>query len=168
MDSKANSVNKSSSIFTALLGTLAGVVIGVGGKYLYDKIEEDAKIKEQIENGAPRISVKERKEKLREKIKETQTDSEENNWEEYESFLCPISLEIMKDPVMTPQGITFERNSIEDWLNKYDSCPITKKPLAKSELLPNYSLKGAIREFMEKLNKNNKNFENNENETKEK
>ncbi|KAE9621730.1 putative aminoacyltransferase, E1 ubiquitin-activating enzyme [Lupinus albus] len=31
-------------------------------------------------------------------------------------FLCPISLEIMKDPVTISTGITYDRESIEKWL----------------------------------------------------
>lgn len=31
-------------------------------------------------------------------------------------FICPISLQIMKDPVTTITGITYDRDSIEHWL----------------------------------------------------
>ncbi len=35
---------------------------------------------------------------------------------EIESFLCPITQQVMKDPVMTPYGHLFERKAIEDCL----------------------------------------------------
>ncbi|KAL3724900.1 hypothetical protein ACJRO7_029984 [Eucalyptus globulus] len=36
-------------------------------------------------------------------------------------FLCLISLQIMRDPVSTVTGITYERESIEKWLSKSSS-----------------------------------------------
>ena len=32
------------------------------------------------------------------------------------SFYCPISKQVMTDPVITPLGISYERSSIEEWL----------------------------------------------------
>ena len=63
------------------------------------------------------------------------------------SFICPISQQIMKDPVITPHGITYERSSIESWIDKKSTCPITRKPLKKIDLIPNYSLKNAIQNY---------------------
>ncbi|PIN03115.1 Ubiquitin--protein ligase [Handroanthus impetiginosus] len=63
-------------------------------------------------------------------------------------FLCPISLQLMKDPVTTVTGITYDRESIEQWLATAASgnaaavvCPVTKQPLASgSDLIPNHIL----------------------------
>uniref|UniRef100_A0A5B7ATW9 U-box domain-containing protein n=1 Tax=Davidia involucrata TaxID=16924 RepID=A0A5B7ATW9_DAVIN len=58
-------------------------------------------------------------------------------------FLCPISLQMMKDPVTAVTGITYDRESIERWLsNSGDAtCPVTKQPLPKdSGLTPNHTL----------------------------
>lgn len=46
-------------------------------------------------------------------------------------FLCPISLQLMRDPVTISTGITFDRESIEKWLFicKKTTCPVTKQPL---------------------------------------
>ncbi|KAM1096394.1 hypothetical protein ACFX19_014188 [Malus domestica] len=58
-------------------------------------------------------------------------------------FICPISLQIMKDPVTAITGITYDRESIEHWLfqSKNITCPVTKQPLQKdSELTPNHIL----------------------------
>ncbi|XP_070044245.1 E3 ubiquitin-protein ligase PUB24-like [Nicotiana tomentosiformis] len=67
-------------------------------------------------------------------------------------FLCPISLQIMKDPVTTVTGITYDRESIEMWLltaeeeTETAACPVTKQPLPKdTELLtPNHMLRRLI------------------------
>ncbi|PIM98478.1 Ubiquitin--protein ligase [Handroanthus impetiginosus] len=63
-------------------------------------------------------------------------------------FICPISLEIMKDPVTTVSGITYDRESIEHWLYKSNNmiCPVTKQPLPRdSDLIPNHTLRRLIK-----------------------
>ncbi|XXG88726.1 hypothetical protein AAC387_Pa12g0903 [Persea americana] len=62
-------------------------------------------------------------------------------------FICPISLQIMKDPVTTVTGMTYDRSSIERWLfhGSNTSCPVTKQPLTKnSDLTPNHTLRRLI------------------------
>lgn len=62
-------------------------------------------------------------------------------------FICPISLQIMKDPVTAITGITYDRDSIEQWLltNKNTTCPVTKQPLPPdSDLTPNHTLRRLI------------------------
>ena len=62
-------------------------------------------------------------------------------------FLCPISLEIMKDPVTLSTGITYDRESIEKWLVKNKTCPVTKQQLEISDsvdLTPNHTLRRLI------------------------
>ncbi|GLU19113.1 hypothetical protein SLE2022_353790 [Rubroshorea leprosula] len=58
-------------------------------------------------------------------------------------FLCPVSLQIMKDPVTVVTGITYDRESIEQWLKtaKETTCPVTKQPLPRdTDLTPNHTL----------------------------
>lgn len=61
-------------------------------------------------------------------------------------FVCPISLDIMRDPVTVTTGITYDRESIERWIfsNKSRTCPVTKQPLLSSELTPNHTLRRLI------------------------
>ena len=53
---------------------------------------------------------------------------------------CPISLEVMRDPVVASDGHTYERAALRSCL---DSCgpvsPLTKRPLAPG-CVPNYAL----------------------------
>ncbi|KZV48975.1 hypothetical protein F511_09571 [Dorcoceras hygrometricum] len=58
-------------------------------------------------------------------------------------FLCPITLEMMKDPVTVSTGMTFDRCSIEKWMftHNNNTCPITKQILSDSELTPNITLR---------------------------
>ena len=62
-------------------------------------------------------------------------------------YLCPISYQIMTDPVITPYGISYDRKSIEKWLNVSKIDPIAHKILDKNMLIPNYALKTIIEEY---------------------
>ncbi|KAI4364168.1 hypothetical protein MLD38_020296 [Melastoma candidum] len=65
-------------------------------------------------------------------------------------FLCPISMEIMKDPVTLPTGITYDRPSIERWLfsDNNPTCPVTKMPVSDNdELTPNHTLRRLIQSW---------------------
>eukprot|EP01125_Pyxidicula_operculata_P002073 TRINITY_DN12025_c0_g1_i1.p1 TRINITY_DN12025_c0_g1~~TRINITY_DN12025_c0_g1_i1.p1 ORF type:complete len:813 (-),score=221.78 TRINITY_DN12025_c0_g1_i1:118-2556(-) len=61
-----------------------------------------------------------------------------------EAFFCPITRALMVDPVMDPEGNTYERNAIEEWLTKNKVSPITRTPLQQSDLIPNRALKASI------------------------
>ncbi|KAI2382017.1 hypothetical protein LOY88_006389 [Ophidiomyces ophidiicola] len=61
-----------------------------------------------------------------------------------------ISFEIMHDPVVTPSGQSFDRVSIFKHLQQNSFDPITRVPMSIKDLRPNYSLKAACEEFLEK------------------
>ncbi|PAN35869.1 hypothetical protein PAHAL_6G241700 [Panicum hallii] len=66
-------------------------------------------------------------------------------------FLCPITLEIMTDPVIVASGQTYERRSIQKWLDSGErTCPKTRQPLAHLSLALNYALKNLILQWCEK------------------
>ncbi|KAG2249074.1 hypothetical protein Bca52824_088702 [Brassica carinata] len=64
-------------------------------------------------------------------------------------FRCPISLEIMSDPVIIQSGHTFDRVSIQRWIDSGNrTCPITKLPLSENpSLIPNHALRSLISNF---------------------
>lgn len=63
----------------------------------------------------------------------------------HDHFICPLTNDIMKDPVTTREGINFERKAIFRWLDEQgDICPVTKKPLTMSGLITNNKLKWEI------------------------
>lgn len=51
-----------------------------------------------------------------------------------EDFLCPISLEIMKDPVIAADGHTYDRENITKWLSQKRRRSIVCSPLDGSKL----------------------------------
>ncbi|KAL1322361.1 hypothetical protein HN51_067362 [Arachis hypogaea] len=66
-------------------------------------------------------------------------------------FLCPITLEIMTDPVIIASGQTYERESIVKWFeSKHNTCPKTRQTLDHLQLAPNCALKSIIEEWCEK------------------
>ncbi|CAM0911536.1 unnamed protein product [Alopecurus aequalis] len=97
-----------------------------------------------------------------------------------DDFLCPITLEIMTDPVIVASGQarpsfvpialiitlrnllrmfgtqnlnvqTYERRSIQTWLDSGErTCPKTRQPLAHLSLAPNYALKNLILQWCDK------------------
>lgn len=50
---------------------------------------------------------------------------------------CPITHEVMRDPVVTPDGISYERDALAEWLNICPVEPSTRKPLTLDQLNPN-------------------------------
>lgn len=63
-------------------------------------------------------------------------------------FRCPISLELMRDPVTVATGQTYDRASIESWVATGNTtCPVTRSPLADFTLIPNHTLRRLIQEW---------------------
>jgi len=67
-------------------------------------------------------------------------------------FVCPISFQIMEEPVTTMTGITYDRKSIEKWLMKAKICvcPVTNQSLPRSSeyLTPNHTLQRLIKAWI--------------------
>ncbi|KAK1419789.1 hypothetical protein QVD17_29125 [Tagetes erecta] len=66
-------------------------------------------------------------------------------------FICPISLQIMKDPVTVVTGITYDRDSIQRWqahAQNNNTCPVTNQPLPiNSGFTPNHNLRRLIQSW---------------------
>lgn len=67
-----------------------------------------------------------------------------------EELRCPISLQLMYDPVIIASGQTYERICIEKWFsNGHNTCPKTQQTLAHLCLTPNYCVKGLVASWCE-------------------
>ncbi|XP_075500086.1 U-box domain-containing protein 1-like [Primulina tabacum] len=65
-----------------------------------------------------------------------------------DEYRCPISLELMNDPVTVASGHTYDRNSIAQWINSgHHTCPKSGQRLIHMALIPNYSLKSLIHQW---------------------
>ncbi|KAA3458824.1 U-box domain-containing protein 44-like [Gossypium australe] len=71
--------------------------------------------------------------------------------EPLQSFYCPITRDVMVDPVETSSGQTFERSAIEKWFTEGNNlCPLTMTPLDTSILRPNKTLRQSIEEWKDR------------------
>ena len=66
-----------------------------------------------------------------------------------DEYICPITAEIMTDPVTTLDGFTYERAAITEWLRTKDTSPKTGATLESKMLIPNHLVRGMIRAFNE-------------------
>eukprot|EP01049_Picozoa_sp_SAG25_P009007 SAG25_NODE_857_length_5044_cov_2.869970_3_plen_674_part_00 len=64
-----------------------------------------------------------------------------------EAFLCPISQEIMADPVVAADGHSYERVAIETWFRSKQTSPMTNDAMPSTILTPNRLLKSQISEW---------------------
>ena len=60
---------------------------------------------------------------------------------------CPITLDIMHDPVFLTDGHVFEREAIEDWLQHSSISPLTGKPLSDTRVVPSPLLRRLCEEY---------------------
>ncbi|GMF86634.1 unnamed protein product [Aspergillus oryzae] len=61
-----------------------------------------------------------------------------------------ITFEIMHDPVITPSGTSFDRIGIQKYVEQAGVDPITRTSMTVNDLRPNYALKAACEEFLNK------------------
>ncbi|XP_021890858.1 U-box domain-containing protein 17 [Carica papaya] len=63
-------------------------------------------------------------------------------------FCCPISLDLMRDPVIISTGQTYDRSSIARWMEEgHCTCPKTGQLLAHTRLVPNRALRNLIMQW---------------------
>ncbi|KAK7336873.1 hypothetical protein VNO77_17424 [Canavalia gladiata] len=68
-------------------------------------------------------------------------------------FRCPLSLELMSDPVIVASGQTYDRQSIQKWLDHgLTVCPKTHQKLIHTILITNYTVKAMIVNWCEDNN----------------
>lgn len=71
----------------------------------------------------------------------------------YDALVCPLTKQIMQDPVTLENGQTFEREAIEKWFKECKEsgrrlvCPLTQKELRSADLNPNIALRNIIEEW---------------------
>jgi len=77
-------------------------------------------------------------------------EKKEENIEDYpEEYICPITQDIMIDPVIAEDGHTYERKNITDWVTTHGTSPITRQVMSKDIIIPNRNLKSQIEQFIE-------------------
>jgi len=54
--------------------------------------------------------------------------------------ICPITQEVMKEPVIDREGNTYEKSAILEWLKSTNTSPVTRNIISSLELVPNRAL----------------------------
>ena len=57
-------------------------------------------------------------------------------------------MSLMRDPVVGPDGHTYERQAITAWLATNPVSPMTREPMALHQLKPNYALRASIERYI--------------------
>lgn len=69
-----------------------------------------------------------------------------------EDFICPITHEVMSDPVVLEDGFTYERSAILEWFSKDKvTSPMTNEVLTTTTMYDNAKLKSEIENYLKKL-----------------
>ena len=84
-----------------------------------------------------------------EKDHDKEESNEEEDLEVPDGFECPITSNLMVDPVITSDGHTYERYAIERWLSTNDTSPLTGARLISKNMVPNIALRKMIQTFRE-------------------
>lgn len=56
------------------------------------------------------------------------------------AFQCSITFDLMRDPVIDPDGYSYERAAIVDWIEKHGTSPNTREKLTIDQLADNKAL----------------------------
>src|SRR3990167_10966745 len=71
-----------------------------------------------------------------------------------DDFLCPITREVMENPVVAADGFSYEKAAIEQWIQAFHlrqpTSPMTNLPLLNVSLIPNHTLRSAILQWSER------------------
>ncbi|KAL9848369.1 WD repeat, SAM and U-box domain-containing protein 1 isoform 2-T2 [Geothlypis trichas] len=112
----------------------------IDGKELLNLTKESLANELKIESLGLRSKVLQKIEELRKTTSSASVPDE---------FLCPITRELMKDPVIATDGYSYEREAMENWISNRRSSPMTNLPLHSLMLTPNRTLKMAISRWLE-------------------
>jgi hypothetical protein len=63
-----------------------------------------------------------------------------------ESYYCSITFNLMHEPVIDPDGHTYERVAIENWIRVNGKSPATRSPLTVDQLYPNHAISDLLDE----------------------
>ncbi|MEW5305585.1 MAG: hypothetical protein WDW38_008067 [Sanguina aurantia] len=65
-------------------------------------------------------------------------------------FVCPLTMEVYRDPAITPTGQSYERAAMLEHLSKVGKFdPITRAPVTEKDLIPNLGLRSAIEQYLD-------------------
>jgi len=66
-----------------------------------------------------------------------------------DEFLCPITQELLREPVVVSDGHTYEKAAIEKWLRSKNISPMTGEEMRDKNIIGNVNLKKLIKDLIE-------------------
>jgi hypothetical protein len=138
-DGKKSNKNK------VILGTVVGLGALAYGIYSLFKNNNTNKTDTEKHN------FFEKGEKIQNKFKLTDEEYDYVVSKIEKELVCPISLEIMSNPVNTACGHSFENEELISWIQKREFCPVCNQKINEREIFPNFSLKSLIEKEVRKL-----------------
>ena len=120
-------------------------------KLAKDSSNKIKKLKKDNEEMKVYYDKKTKKLRKKENDNKKEIDKLKNKLSKITNYLkCPISQEIINDPVITPSGITYEKDAIYRRLIDNDTDPVSRQIFAVDRLVTNIALKNIINEFNKK------------------
>ncbi|XP_073926988.1 WD repeat, SAM and U-box domain-containing protein 1 isoform X3 [Castor canadensis] len=115
----------------------------IDGKELLNLTKESLADDLKIESLGLRSKVLRKIEELRNKMNSLSSGIPDE-------FICPITRELMTDPVIASDGYSYEKEAMENWISKKKrTSPMTNLVLPSVVLTPNRTLKMAINRWLE-------------------
>ena len=96
---------------------------------------------------------KEKEKGIENKIELREEKEEEKEEEKFDEDygICPIKLEYMKHPMLSPSGNYYEKSAIIDWINKNQTDPMTREKLTVEMLIEDKEYAKKIKEYKKKF-----------------
>ena len=91
--------------------------------------------------------LKDEKRELQDELDSVKRAQEKAHDDLITPFECPITYEILKDPVIAEDGNTYERKAIEGWISKGGVSPLTQERITIEGLRPNRAIRDAIQQL---------------------
>ena len=72
-----------------------------------------------------------------------------------EAFVCPLSLDLMRQPAITPRGTTYDREALSRWVIAESRYPAREaaSPLRMDQLTPNLTVRNLIQAWLDEPEK---------------
>lgn len=65
-----------------------------------------------------------------------------------EYYKCPVSKNLIFEPVISKYGNTFDKEALEAYVRQYKQEPLEKKPMSVANIYPNFAMKDALEHFL--------------------
>eukprot|EP00727_Mastigamoeba_balamuthi_P010594 m51a1_g6157 putative wd-40 repeat-containing protein (640) ;mRNA; f:319671-322347 len=71
-----------------------------------------------------------------------------------QEYVCPITLRVMENPVVAPDGHIYEASAIGQWMQGHSTSPVTGQHMESGPCTPCRTLHAAIKDFLIRANNN--------------